>query len=287
MPSNSTKMKKILLPTDFSKNARNAIDYALQLFKDETCVFFILNTYTPMIYNYEYQINADQYMMESVDMVKKNSEEKLDELIRSVKKKFNNLKHKFKTISSFNILSDEVIELTDEYHLDLIIMGTKGASKDREILFGSNTIHVIKKAECPVIAIPENFDFEAPKEILFPTDYKFDYQLEVLNPIIEIANMYNPRVNILHIYYSDELSEDQEQNKLKLDNYFSNIAHLFYYASNQNITDAIKKFQLRAKINLLVIMNKRHSFFEKLFSKSAINQIVLHLNIPLLVIPTE
>ncbi len=67
-------MKKILLPTDFSENALNAIDYALQLFKDEKCAFFILNTYTPMIYNYEYQLNADQYMMEAVDMVKKNSE---------------------------------------------------------------------------------------------------------------------------------------------------------------------------------------------------------------------
>ena len=77
-------MKKILLPTDFSENALNAIDYALQLFKDETCAFFILNTYTPMIYNYEYQLNADQYMMEAVDMVKKNSEEKLDEHVKTL-----------------------------------------------------------------------------------------------------------------------------------------------------------------------------------------------------------
>ncbi len=280
-------MKKIVLPTDFSENALNAIDYALQLFKDETCAFFILNTYTPMIYNYEYQLNADQYMMEAVDMVKKNSEEKLDELVRTLKKKYNNLKHKFKTISSFNILSDEVIELTDQYDLDLVIMGTKGASKDREILFGSNTIHVIKKSKCPVLAIPENFDFEAPKEILFPTDYKINYQLKVLKLIIEIANMYNPRINILHVFYDEELTKDQDQNKMKLDDYFNNTAHLFYNVSNQNITDAIKKFQLRAKINLLIMMNNRQSFFEKLFSKSAINQIALHLNIPLLVIPTE
>ena len=280
-------MKKIVLPTDFSENSLNAIDYALQLFKDETCVFFILNTYTPMIYNYEYQLNADQYMMEAVDMVKKNSEKKLDELVRTLKKKYNNLKHKFKTISSFNILSDEVIELTDQYDLDLVIMGTKGASKDREILFGSNTIHVIKKSKCPVLAIPDNFDFEAPKEILFPTDYKINYQLKVLKPIIEIANMYNPRVNILHVFYDEELTKDQDQNKMKLDDYFNNTAHLFYNISNQNITDAIKKFQLRAKINLLIMMNNRQSFFEKLFSKSAINQIALHLNIPLLVIPTE
>ena len=77
-------MKKILLPTDFSENALNAIDYALQLFKDEKCAFFILNAYTPMIYNYEYQLNADQYMMEAVDMVKKNSEEKLDEHVKTL-----------------------------------------------------------------------------------------------------------------------------------------------------------------------------------------------------------
>lgn len=280
-------MKKILLPTDFSKNALNAIDYALQLFKNETCAFFILNTYTPIIYNYEYQLNADQYMMEAVDLVKKNSEEKLNELVTTLKKKYNSSKHKFRTISSFNILSDEVIELTDKHDLDLVVMGTKGASKDKETLFGSNTIHVIKKAKCPVLAIPESFDFEAPREILFPTDYKIDYQLKALKPLVEIANMYNPRVNILHVYDGYELSEDQEQNKLKLNDYFNKTAHLFHNVSNQYITDAIKKFQLRAKINLLVMMNHGHSFFEKLFSKSAIYQIVLHLNIPLLVIPTE
>ena len=47
-------MKHILLPTDFSDNSWNAITYAIQLFKDEACVFFILNTYTPIIYNVEY-----------------------------------------------------------------------------------------------------------------------------------------------------------------------------------------------------------------------------------------
>ena len=64
-------MKKIILPTDFSDNALNAIDYAMQLFKDEVCAFFILNVYAPMIYSYEYQVDADQYMMDAVSMVKK------------------------------------------------------------------------------------------------------------------------------------------------------------------------------------------------------------------------
>ena len=279
-------MKKVLLPTDFSENALNATHYALQLLKDESCAFFILNTYTPMIYNYEYQLNADQFMMEAVDMVKKNSKIKLEELIISLKTTYNNDKHTFRMISSFNTLSDAVIELTDEFKIDLVIIGTKGASKAREVLFGSNTIHVIKKSKCPVLAVPENFDYETPKEILFPTDYHINYSLDYLNIIRDIAEKYNPRINILHVFYGEELSEDQEKNKSAVDTYFGSIAHLFHAVANKNISEAIKKFQLRVKVNLLVMMNTRHSFFEKLFSKSEIHKIALNLNIPLLVIPT-
>ena len=47
-------MKKILLPTDFSDNAWNAIVYALKLYKNQKCKFVLLNTYTPMIYNIDY-----------------------------------------------------------------------------------------------------------------------------------------------------------------------------------------------------------------------------------------
>lgn len=280
-------MKKVLLPTDFSENAYNAIEYALQLFKEETCAFFILNTYTPMIYNYEYQLHADQYMMEAVDMVKKNSEIKLENLLRLLKKEHPNPKHTFKTISSFNILTDEVMELSKKYDIDLVVMGTKGVSKAREVLFGSNTIHVIKKATRVVLAIPENFHYETPKEILFPTDYKVEYTRELLKPILDISEKYNPRINFLHIAHEEELTQDQENNKKSLDNYFEHVAHLFHNLAKQNIPDAIKAFQLRAKINLLVMTNSRHSFFEKLFAKSAIHQIALQLKIPLMVIPTK
>ena len=55
-------MKKILLPTDFSDNAWNAIEYALKLFKDEVCTFYLLNTYTPAVYNIEYVlVNPAQF----------------------------------------------------------------------------------------------------------------------------------------------------------------------------------------------------------------------------------
>ena len=51
-------MKRILLPTDFSDNAFEAIRYALLVFKDIECTFFLLHTYTPPVYQTEYLLGS-------------------------------------------------------------------------------------------------------------------------------------------------------------------------------------------------------------------------------------
>jgi len=278
-------MKKILLPTDFSDNSWNAIKYALQLFKDQECNFVLLNTYTPIIYQFEYlQSSSAQFGL--VDTLKESSKKGLDELQKNILSEFNNPKHVFTKISSFNSLTTEIDDLYSNNIMDIIVMGTKGASGVTGVLFGSNTIHVIKNAKCPVMAIPSDFSFETPHEILFPTDYEIEYQAKHLKPIIEIAQNHISRVNIIHVYTSNDLTEAQQKNKSILETSIKNIAHLFHDIKNQNVPEAITNFQLKARINLLAMINNKHSFFENLFFKSTIKQIGFHLNIPFLVIPS-
>ena len=279
-------MKKILLPTDFSDNANNAISYAVQLYKNEKCNFILLNTYTPIIYQVEF-LQASSPQLEVLEIVKETSKRKLSESIESIKTEFNNPNHTFSQISAFNTLTAEVNELYEGNAMDLIIMGTQGATGLKEVLFGSNTVHVLKNAKCPVIAIPSDFSFETPHEILFPTDYDIDYQKKHIQPILDISEMYNTRINILHVLYGNNLSDKQEKNRLILENYVKKTAHLFHMVKNQNIAEAITEFQLKARINLLVMINNKHSFFENLFFKSTINQIGFHLNVPFLVIPSQ
>lgn len=279
-------MKKILLPTDFSDNSWNAIQYALQLFKDQECNFVLLNTYTPIIYQVEF-MQSSSAQLNLIDAMKEASKKGLDELLEKINYGFSNPKHTFTKISSFNSLVSEIDELYSNNMMDIIVMGTQGASGVTGVLFGSNTIHVIKNAKCPVLAIPSDFSFETPHEILFPTDYDIEYQEAHLKPIVEIAQKHISRVNILHVYIGNGLTETQEKNKLILENSFKEIAHLFHDVKNQNIPEAITNFQLKARINLLVMINNKHSFFENLFFKSTINQIGFHLNIPFMVIPSR
>ncbi|WAC02799.1 hypothetical protein N7U66_03840 [Lacinutrix neustonica] len=108
-----------------------------------------------------------------------------------------------------------------------------------------------------------------------------------LQPIINIASNHKARIHVLHVSYGQDLTEKQEKNKHKLETYFKTISNIFHELSNQDVSVAISNFQMKARINLLVMMNNKHSFFENVFFKAKINQISFHLNIPFLVIPSK
>lgn len=279
-------MKNILLPTDFSENSWNAITYVLQLFKNETCKIYLLNTYTPVIYHIEYVlIEPAQHGLG--DALKETSLKNLDYFKTRIKKEFNNPKHSIETISAFNNLISEIKNVVENKSIDYVVMGTKGATGLKEVLFGSNTVQVFKNVKCPILAIPDGFKYENPHEVLFPTDYQINYQEYHLKPILDIISLYKTRVNILHASYGYDLSEEQEKNKKILEKYFKKSAYLFHSVSNQTVEEGITNFQLKARINLLIMINNKHSLFENLFFKNTINQIGFHLNIPFLVISSK
>lgn len=280
-------MKKILLPTDFSNNAQNALNYALNLFKNEPCKFYLLNTYTPIIYSYDYRMSAGGYLGEIADVVRENSLEKLEEIEKELNKNFKNQAHQFEVISSFNLLTDEIKDIVNKQKIDLIVMGTKGASGVKEVLFGSNTIHTIKKAECPVLAIPDGYLFEEPKEVLFPTDYKINYSKKQLDVIKTIVQYYTSTFHVLHVSQGLDLSEAQNKNKNKLESLLANVNKAFYNVGDNDIPEAINEFQKTTYVQLLMMVNNKHSFFENVFFKPVINQIGFHLKVPFLVIPAK
>ena len=279
-------MKKILLPTDFSENSWNAIAYALQLFKNEICEFYLLNAYTPVIYHVEYVlVNAAKYGLG--DAVRENALKNLDDFKDRMTKSFTNPKHTIKTIAAFNTLVSEIKEIVEKKKIDYVVMGTKGATGAAEVLFGSNTVHVFKNVNCPILAVPDAFDFETPHEVLFPTDYEIEYKDYHLKPLLDISSLFNTRVNILNVSKGYDLSEAQETHKQVLEKKFEHVTHLFHRVNSKSVAEAITQFQLKSRINLLVMINNKHSFFQNLFFKSTINQIGFHLNIPFLVIPIK
>ena len=280
-------MKHILLPTDFSENSWNAIVYAMQLFKEQTCTFHLLNTYTPVVYHAEYVMGYPAQFGLG-DTIRNTSQQQLDELVLRVSNAFEvNLKHTFETAARFNTLVPCISEFLETQPIDLIIMGTKGATGAQEVLFGSNTVHVINAISCSVLAIPSNFKYKAPYEILFPTDLKVDHQHIEAKILQQITLSNHSRVHLMHVSTGNALNDVQKENKLQLESSFKNTVMLFHDVTDMSIPEAIDKFQTTYEINLLVMVNNKHSFFENLFFKNTVHQIGFHLNIPFLVIPSK
>ncbi|SEL09678.1 Nucleotide-binding universal stress protein, UspA family [Aquimarina amphilecti] len=279
-------MKRILLPTDFSDNAYNAIRYAMQFFRNEKCTFYFLHTFTPVSYNVGYLIeNPMPYGLEEI--ARMNSEKEIELIETKIKEEFNNSKHSFERISAFNMLVNEIKDTVERYDIDLIVMGTKGTTGAKEIFIGTHTMYTIKNVKCPVLAVPSGFDFEEPKEILFPTDYNLSSTNKYLPFIKNICDNHTSRLHLLNAYYGIPLDKDQEKIKDFVDNYFKNNAHIFHIADGMDVIEAIEDFQKMNIINMLVMVHNKHSFFENLLFKPVINQIAHHTNIPFLVIPSE
>ncbi|WP_339627763.1 universal stress protein [uncultured Maribacter sp.] len=276
-------MTRILLPTDFSENSLTAIRYGLTLYKDIKCTFYLLNSYMPPVYHTEYLMGSPAQIGLG-DIVKENSMNDLKDLKKKLLKDFENPLHTFITHSALNVLSSEVARTVEAEGIDIVIMGTQGATGAKEILFGTNTVHIIKNAKCPVLVIPSGFDYEVPEQILFPNDFEIELDKNSLSQLLKIVNTHVSQVNVLHVFTGDELNPVQLKHKEKLAKILTKNA-LFHEVPSNEIIAAINEFQVKQKINMLVMVQNKHTFLERLFIEPIIKKIGFHVTIPFMVIP--
>jgi len=277
-------MKRIILPTDFSENAYNAISYAFHLFKDEPCTFYLLHTYTPAVYQTEYVLHSPGQIGLG-DVYQTEATEQIEELQRQLEREFNNPQHKIMTHVAFNTLVDEILDSAQHEHADYIVMGTKGATGAKEVFLGTHAVHVIKKSKIPVIMVPEQFEFEKPMEILFPTDLEVPYPPEQVKPIVDIAKLHDSSVQVLHISTGYELTEEQAANKQELKASLSAVSHMYHETSSQPIIKGISNFQMEKKMNMLAMIRNKHTLVERMFIEPVIQKIGYHVTIPFMVLP--
>jgi len=276
-------MKNILIPTDFSENAWNAISYAMQFLKNEKCKFYILHTYTPAFYRADYALGGAMYSA-IPDIGADISLARLEKTLKDVKEQFPNENHDFEIVSAFNTLTDEIIEISKKKDIDLVIMGTQGATGAKQIFLGSGTVHAIRKARVPILAIPENCTFEPIKDILFPSDFLAPYKKEEIATIIEVAEAHGAKITLLHVWEVIELTERQRKNKRILLKELANVSYVQVQVEGKKLPEAILEYIDDNEVDLLTMMNRNHSFFERLLIRQSVDQIGFQVKIPFLVV---
>ncbi|WP_299668128.1 universal stress protein [uncultured Polaribacter sp.] len=270
--------RRILLPTDFSKNAQNAMDYAINLYKDEVCEFCILNTY-----------EIEPYTMEltAIRDLKKSKRKSNIGLIHVLKRLLNTNKvtnHKFHIISECGSLISVIKEVVDKRDIDMVIMGTKGGTNSKIEIYGTQTVLAMEKIRnCPVLAVPKKATFKGIKEIIFPTDYKTNFKRREFQHLVDIAEITKSAIRILHISVKDKsLNEDQLNNQILLKSYFERLEYSFHTVNDTEVQKAINVFIKTRDGDMVVFINKKHNFLESILFKPMVKNLGYHSKIPVL-----
>jgi nucleotide-binding universal stress UspA family protein len=277
-------MKTILIPTDFSDNAWHAISYAMNFFKDENCTFYLLHTYSPAFYRMDYAVGGPSFSA-IPDVGVDISLMGLEKTVADIEEAYGNPKHTYEIVSSFNTLTDEIRDLVEKKPIDLVVMGTQGASGAKEVFLGSNTVFVIRKATVPVMAIPEKVKYHPIRNILFPSDYLSRYSPEALKPILYIARMHQARITLLHVIEEGGFSSGQKENKAHLERHLEELEYETVELEGALMPDAVLEYTEAHPVDLLVMMNRKHSFLERLMLRQNIDRIGFQVQIPLMVVP--
>ena len=274
-------MKNILLPTDFSDNSWTAIVYALKLYSEEKCTFYLLNSS-------ELKVTTTLNMSKKlVNTMHKRDKEHLLKFQKSIESSYPNINHGIKVILSSQDLNGAIDTEIKRHAIDLVVMGTKGASGVKELLLGSNTEKIINKTEkCPVLVIPQSFNFIAPKNIVFPTDFTRFFAHKELRTMQELADLWDSKIRVLYIAERAGLSEKQKLNKEILKEHLDDNDNKFHWMlKSVKVANEITSFVKDYEVNLLVMVKYKHTYFERLMKEPIIRKMGFHITIPFLVVP--
>src|SRR5690554_5615543 len=162
-------MKKLLVPTDFSEQAENALKVAVQISKERDSEIFLLHSIELPVQYATARENSG--IPEPLFYMK------------LAKKQF----HKFREKSflkdvvvhdlvGHNEIYEEIEEACQEHNIDLIIMGSSGASGFKEMFVGSNTEKVVRTSKIPVLVIKNYHPEFHIKDFVFATDFSEEYR---------------------------------------------------------------------------------------------------------------
>ena len=274
-------MNTILVPIDFSETSENALNYATSLANYLTANLILLHVDTIPVYNNEYEL---------VTYTIKDSIETSLELLKEKALKIKKDKLLIGDITYYaeaGELETSISEFITKKSIDLIVMGITGQStKIGQTLFGSNSIKISRESKIPVFIIPKNCSYKKIENIAYACQY--DKDIKEQTGLIQVKNiiaMFNANLNVLHVVPNNHLiNQSEAETDLYVEQKLENINHKTFILTENNVSKALLDFINTHQIDLIIITQKKRTFFHKIFYPSSTKEVAFNSPIPVLTI---
>lgn len=271
-------MVNILVPTDFSKLSKVAIQYATKMSNkingNITLLHVITNVFEPLHSDLQERIKAverDLVLAAEADFKPILKEaEKLNTTTTPVVAK----------IQKGKSFDDSMKAFIKKSRSGLIVMGTRGASGLAKYVLGSNTVKILDISPIPVLAVPEKADFKTFKNVVYTSNLKnLEGELKMLCTYLK---MFDSTLHLLHVAEKGadiEKLQDIIKTTLKKVDYRKSTVTI---QINKKVDEAIDSFVQQLKADLVTMFTHKKSTYDKLFNRSITKKMAFQSKVPLL-----
>jgi nucleotide-binding universal stress UspA family protein len=270
-------MKKILVPTDFSPVADNAMQYAVEIAAIFESELYLYHAYSFDRFNYDLNYPEDE------QPYAKEVKRKMHLTELKFKKKIVQNGLFFRSIVEKGSILSLFQSKVKEHGISMIVMGTKGASGLEKVVFGSIAATALEMAKVPVLVIPPGHTFHTPKHIVLAIDHKGSTG-EVLSPLRKLALKFGAKVTLLNVNTNSGKQKYREVGISGLDGVATTYQGV---PMSKSVNETINEFTGKEDCDLLCMVRRDRGFFGSFFKKSTTKEQVYNSRVPLLVLPEK
>ena len=276
--------KNILCYSDFSENAQNAIDYTINLYKQQECVFYILNAFQAGADASDINALIPEPGNDIYKSAKKTSEAGLKLIIDKLKARSKNPKHSYIAISNYNSLLYALNDTVNTKAIDLLVIGTNDrldTNKNENI----PTLDIMEYiTACSILAIPGTFKFGKLEEVVLPVDYQESLSETNFSELIDIAKLQQSAITVLHIKKEHQLDDIQLENQMLLEKLLVGLNYSFRVFERMNVNKGINQFIENENCMLITFVEKRSNYIGNELPEPLLKELKTYLSIPVLLL---
>ncbi len=271
-------MKTIIVPTDFSPVANNAMNFAVDMALNINASILLLH-----VYQIPVSMTDVPVVLISADELKKSSEEKLESMKQSIDH-ITSGKLKIYTEAKIGDVVDELEDLCKHIQPFAVVMGTKGASGIERMLFGSTTLTTIRHLTWPVIVVPPGKEYgKGIKKIGFACDFKQVVETTPIQFIKKMVKEFNAELHVMNVDYENkQFKPETPEQSVLLHTLLEEVNPNYHFINNIDIEDGINDFAENNNLDLLITIPKKHKLLEGLFRPSSTKQLITQSHVPVM-----
>ena len=268
-------MKKILVATDFSLAAGNAITYAADMALSVNAQLTLLYVVqTPIGFSDMPLVMGLEDIMRSAETDMQQLKEEL--LLRTAGKII------IETEVGMGGFFEELKTVSERIKPYAVVMGSQGKTAAEHILFGSHAVYTVKHLAWPVITVPPNAAFTAVKKIGLASDLTKVVKTTPFAEIKMLVHDFNAELHILNIGKKEVFDADIVFESGLMQEMTLALKPTFHFIDNENTDEGIMDFAEKNQIDLLIVLPHHHNLLTGIFHKSHTKQLVLHSHVPVI-----